>query len=289
MLTLDTIAADVHFASDDPPESIARKALRVNLSDLAGKGAVARTYLLDLILPQDTTRDWLAGFVAGLAADQSAFGVHLIGGDTNATPGPLTLAVMVLGEVKTGSMLRRGGAKVGDSVFVTGTIGDAALGLKALREELVGVSGDAARFLVGRYRLPQPRVSVGPRLIGLANASIDVSDGLVADLQHLCDVSGVSAQIETDKVPLSPAAHAVISSEPSLLETALTGGDDYEILFTAPSDAAETLGSLATECGVPITAIGRIEKPAGSQRPAVTLIDAEGRPLTVGQGGWTHF
>jgi len=285
----DALIAGVHFLPTDPADLVARKALRVNLSDLAGKGAVPRAYLLDLILPEDTTRDWLANFAAGLASDQGAFGVHLIGGDTNSTPGPLTLAVMALGEVKAGSMLRRGGAKAGEIAFVTGTIGDAALGLKVLHDELAGIADDAARFLVDRYRLPQPRVSVGPRLIGLAHASIDVSDGLVADLQHLCDVSGVDAFIETDKVPLSPAAGAAVSSDPPLVETALTGGDDYEILFTAPSDAAQALAKLAVESGVPITPIGRIDKPAGGQRPAVTLIDAAGCRLTVGRGGWTHF
>lgn len=285
----DALIAGVHFLPTDPPGLVARKALRVNLSDLAGKGAVPRAYLLDLILPHDTTRDWLAAFVAGLAADQSTFGVHLIGGDTNATPGPLTLAVMALGEVKAGSMLRRGGARPGDDVFVTGTVGDAALGLKVLHGALAGLADEVARFLVDRYRLPQPRVSLGPRLGGLASASLDVSDGLVADLQHLCDVSGVDAVIETGKLPLSPAARDVVSSEPSLLATALTGGDDYEILFTAPPDAAETLATLAGETGVPITAIGRVGKAAGSERAAITLIDAKGRPLTVARGGWTHF
>jgi thiamine-monophosphate kinase len=255
----DALVSGVHFLPDDPADLVARKALRVNLSDLAGKGAVARAYMLDLILPHTTTRQWMAAFAAGLAADQAEFAVHLIGGDTNATPGPLTLAIMALGEVKAGAMLRRKGASVGDRVLVTGTLGDAALGLKALREELSGIAGTAAGFLADRYRLPRPRVSVGPRLVGLASASIDISDGLIADMRHICDVSVVSAVIETARVPLSPAARTVILSAPSLLTAALTGGDDYEILFTAPPDAAGALARLAQDCAIPITEIGRIE------------------------------
>ena len=285
----DALIGGVHFLPDDPPDLVARKALRVNLSDLAGKGAVPRAYMLDLILPRHTTRDWLAAFARGLAADQAEFGVHLIGGDTNATPGPLTLAVMALGEVKVGAMLRRAGARPGDGVFVTGTIGDAALGLLVLKRQLRGLDGDAASFLAGRYRLPHPRVTTGPKLVGLATASIDISDGLVADLGHICDVSGVSAVIEADGVPLSPAARMAAAADPSLLATALTGGDDYEILFTAPPEAAGAIRRLAETCAVPATMIGRIEEKTAATPPGVTLLDGKGNPLELEHGGWTHF
>jgi thiamine-monophosphate kinase len=285
----DAIVAGIHFLPDDPADLVARKALRVNLSDLAAKGAVARAYLLDLILPATTTTEWLEAFARGLAADQAEFGVHLIGGDTDLTPGPLTLAVTALGEVEAGKMLRRQGARAGDRLYVTGTIGDAALGLKAIRGQLPRLATEEAAYLIDRYRLPRPRVSVGPRLIGLASATIDVSDGLVADLGHICETSGVRAVVEAERVLLSPAAEAAIRAEPALLSTVLTGGDDYEILFTAPPEAAADISRLSGRLAVPITVVGHIEPVPARAAPGVTVVDAAGRPLALAQGGWTHF
>jgi thiamine-monophosphate kinase len=285
----DAIVAGVHFLPDDPADLVAQKALRVNLSDLAAKGAVARCYMLDLIMPSSTTEDWVAAFARGLARDQETFGVHLIGGDTNATPGPLTIALMALGEVPNGQMLRRGGARAGDTIFVSGTIGDATLGLAALRGALPELDAAAAGHLIDRYRLPLPRVGLGPRLIGLASATIDISDGLVADLGHICDVSRLGAVVDAARVPLSDAARRAIGGDRTRLEAALTGGDDYEILFTAPPEAAGKVEQLSREIGLAITPIGEMCAEPSDGRDRVVVLDEPGRPMELTQRGWEHF
>ena len=285
----DAIVGGVHFLHDDPPDLIARKALRANLSDLAAKGAVARAYMLDIMLSKTITEEWIAAFARGLAEDQCEYSVHLIGGDTDSTPGPVTVAIMAFGDVATGRMLRRGGAHAGDSVFVTGTIGDAALGLAALRGDLAIPDTEAAHFLLDRYRLPRPRVTLGPRLIGIATAAIDISDGLVADLGHLCDASELAAVIEAPRVPLSSAARAVLATHSWHIMTVLTGGDDYEILFTAPPDAINELAELSRTLDVPITTIGRMWSPSTGRQSQITVLDESAEPLILDRSGWTHF
>jgi thiamine-monophosphate kinase len=285
----DSIVAGIHFFPDDPAGLIAQKALRVNLSDLAAKGAVPLYYMLDLILPSETTEEWVASFATGLARDQETFGVHLIGGDTNATPGALTVAITLLGEVDFGQTLRRGGARPGDVIFVTGTIGDAALGLAALHGELGEITPAQADWLIDRYRLPLPRVGVGPQLAGVATASIDISDGLVADLGHVCQVSGLCADVEVARVPFSAAARTAINNDRARLEAALTGGDDYEILFTAPPDMGDRIERLSRRSGVPITAIGRMSGGPSESRERVILRDDKGHPLDISHEGWQHF
>lgn len=280
----DAIVAAIDFPPDAAPDLIARKALRVNLSDLAAKGARPCAYLLDLILPPEIDEAWIAAFAAGLSADQNEYGVALVGGDMSSTSGPVVIAVSALGEVPVGRIIRRGGAQAGDSIFVTGTIGDAALGLRVLQGALPGLDGAAAAFLLQRYRLPQPRVTLGPQLIGIATASIDVSDGLVADLRHLCSVCGLDAVVAAHSVPLSAAARAAIGRGLGALAAALTGGDDYELLFTAPAGAAPAIAALASNAGVPITEIGRIEPGAG-----VRLVAADGREIAVETAGYRHF
>ena len=285
----DAIVAGVHFSADDPPGLVARKALRVNLSDLSAKGAVARAYMLDLLLPTTLSEDWIAGFARGLAEDQQRYGVHLIGGDTNATPGPVAIAVMAFGEVPAGRMIRRCGARPGDQLFVSGTLGDAALGLEVLRGNAPKLEAAAAGFLLERYRLPQPRLVLGQRLLAVASAAIDISDGLLADLRHVCQASNVSAVIEAARVPLSAAARAVLAADPRRLTTVLTGGDDYEILFAAPPAAAAGLAALSRQVGVPITAIGRLERAPSGATVQVTVLGESGTPLAFGGEGWTHF
>jgi thiamine-monophosphate kinase len=285
----DAIVGGVHFLHDDPPELIARKALRVNLSDLAAKGAVPRAYMLDLMLPKTVTEEWIAAFARGLADDQNEYGVHLIGGDTDSTPGPVSIAIMAFGDVAAGRMLRRGGARAGDTVFVTGTIGDAALGLKVLRGQLGNLDPKTADVLVDRYRLPRPRVRLGPRLIGTANAALDISDGLLADLGHLCEASELAAVIEAPRVPLSTAARAVLATHSGHITTVLTGGDDYEILFTAPPETVNGLTELSRTLDVPITAIGRMQSPSRGKQSQITVLDESGEPLLFDRSGWTHF
>lgn len=285
----DAIVAGVHFLDDDPSDLIARKALRVNLSDLAAKGAVPRAYMLAIALPKTFTEEWIATFARGLGQDQKQYGVHLIGGDTDSTPGPATISITAFGEVAKGCMIRRGGASSGDTVFVTGTIGDAALGLEVLRGKLNHPHGDAAAFLVDRYRLPQPRALLGPRLVGLASAALDVSDGLLADLRHLCEVSNLAAVIEASRVPLSPAARGVLAKDSARLTTILTGGDDYEILFTAPSAKLDELTDLAQTLSVPITPIGRMEARSDGNDGRITVLGQGGETLAFDRGGWTHF
>src|SRR6185312_8504685 len=225
VLTVDAMVAGVHFLPDDPPDLVGRKLLRVNLSDLAAKGATPIGYLMTVAAPRDTPDSWFAGFAAGLAQDQAEFGVTLLGGDTTSTPGPIALSLTILGHVAPGTMVRRAGAQPGDGIWVTGTIGDGALGLAVAQGQLT----DATGHLLGRYRLPQPRV--GLAIVRVASAGMDVSDGLVQDLGHLCRAGGLGAEIDATLVPLSAPAR---EAGPAWLPTILSGGDDYELLLAIP-------------------------------------------------------
>jgi thiamine-monophosphate kinase len=274
----------VHFLADDPPDLIARKTLRRNLSDLAAKGAVPRWYLLNAAFSKDVDDAWIAAFAKGLARDQAEFDVRLVGGDTTATSGPATFAITALGFVRSTWGLRRSGAHIGDNLYVTGTIGDGALGLLARGGELGMLKARQRDHLINRYRLPQPRLSVGHHLLGVATAAIDISDGLLADLGHICTTSKLAAVIEETLIPLSPAAKAALAVQPALMQQVLGGGDDYEILFTAPASAEKVIEHLAAEHKVPITRIGRVE-PGKS----VTVVDATGKRRQAAQTGWTHF
>jgi thiamine-monophosphate kinase len=285
VLTVDALVEGVHFLSGDPAASVARKLLRVNLSDLAAKGATARGYLLTTSWRPDIPLEWMRDFVSGLAEDQRHFGVSLWGGDTVSTPGPLTFSLTAIGEVPAGQMLRRGGARTGEGLFVTGTIGDAALGLAVAQGWLRLARDGENAALIRRYRLPEPRVSVGPMLRGIATAALDVSDGLMADLTHLCEASGVGARVEAAAVPLSPAAGHALAGDASLIETVLTGGDDYEILFSAPSGKAAEIARIAVGAGVAITRIGQL-LDAGE---GIRAVDRTGRALALKQLGFRLF
>jgi len=281
VVTVDAMVEGVHFLSSDPPDLIARKLVRVNLSDLAAMAARPVGYFLTTALPKSHGDDWLAGFAAGLALDQAEFGITLLGGDSVSTPGPVTLTLTAFGRVAVGAEVRRGGARPGDLVFVSGTIGDGALGLDAARGQLDGVLvAEDVAFLADRYRLPRPRVSLGPLLSGLASAMMDVSDGLAGDLGHICTVSGVAGVIEAARVPLSSAAALL----PDRLATVLTGGDDYELLFTAAPDRQAEILEASEAAGVPVTVIGRIEAGQG-----VRVLDATGSEIPLDGVGWRHF
>jgi thiamine-monophosphate kinase len=284
VLTVDTIAAGVHFFADDPPAAIARKALRVNLSDLAAKGATPAAYLMSLALPDGWSEAWVRTFAKGLADDQRRFGISLLGGDTTRASGGLTLTITAIGCVPKGRMVHRAGAKAGDVVFVSGTIGDAALGL-GVRLGTVAAPKAAAAYLRDRYLNPQPRTALAPLVRRFANSAMDVSDGLVGDLAHICKASGVGAEIEAGQVPLSRQARAVVAGNRRALGTALTGGDDYEILATVTKSRAGRFAAAARSAGVPVTRIGRIVE--GSDPPLV--LGPDGRPMAFAGLGHTHF
>lgn len=286
VVTADALVQGVHFLAEDSPNLIGRKLIRVNLSDLAAMGAQPRGYLLILALPKDLDETWIKAFAAGLAEDQREFGITLLGGDTVATPGPLTLSLTAIGEVPRGRALMRSTAGIGDDVYVSGTIGDGALGLKALTGQLPNLPAAAREALGDRYHLPQPRLAVGQALAqdGLATAALDVSDGLVADLGHIAEASGLGAEIEAQRVPLSLAARAALEADPGLRPVILTGGDDYELLFTAPEGKAADLTGLADRLDLPLTRIGKIVGERG-----VRVRDAGGQVISLTGGGWTHF
>jgi thiamine-monophosphate kinase len=276
VLTTDAMVAGVHFLPDDPPALVGRKLLRVNLSDLAAKGATPLAYLMTISAPKATPDAWFADFAAGLAEDQVTYGVSLLGGDTTSTPGPLSLSLTIIGHVAPGEAVHRMGARPGDEIWVTGTIGDGALGLLAAQGRLADPDG----YLQNRYRLPLPRV--GLALAGIATAAMDVSDGLVQDLGHICRASGVGAVLQAGRVPLSAAAQA---AGPDWLTTCLTGGDDYEILMAVPPGQAGRLRTAASAASIPVTHVGHFTPGP----PQVMVRRPSGEILALAQGGWSHF
>lgn len=281
-IAADTMVEGVHYLPTDPPETVGRKLLRVNLSDLAAMGAAPLGYLMTTSFARGTPEGWIAGFVAGLAEDQRLFGLSLLGGDTTATPGPTTLSLTILGTVAPGRAITRRGARPGDDIWVSGTIGDGALGLRVLQGML---PADGEGHLARRYRLPEPRLGLGEALAGLVRAGMDVSDGLVQDLGHLCRAAGCGAELDAAAVPLSAAARALVAADPALLPLVLTGGDDYELLLAAdPADRAEVMGRAAA-CGMAVARIGRFIDGA----PEASVRAPDGSPLALPRGGWSHF
>jgi thiamine-monophosphate kinase len=288
VLTTDAVAAGVHFFPDDAPGDIAWKALAVNVSDLAAKGARPLAYLLSVAFPERPDRGWLDAFANGLADAQAAFGIALAGGDTDRRPGPFSATVTAIGSVPTGQMVRRSTARAGDVLFLSGTLGDSALGL-LLRQDpalapALGLGAADVDHLLGRYLRPEPRVALAAALRACAGAAMDVSDGLVKDCSRLARASGVAATIEALRVPFSPAAGRVLAQRADLALRVLTGGDDYEILAAVAPDRADTFRAAAVAAGVAVTEIGRVSAGSG-----VTVLGADGRPIEAGGGGWDHF
>ncbi len=281
VVTADMLIAGVHFFADDAPDRIAQKLLRANLSDLAAKGATPHGYLLTIALPRNTTLHWLREFADGLRRDQQTYGIALLGGDTTATPGPLTLSVTAMGWVGAGQMLRRSGAHPGDGVYVTGAIGDSALGLMIRNGKLSGLSAQHADYLVERYLLPQPRTALASHLYGKVNAAIDISDGLAADLGHICETSHVGARVRAGDIPLSDAAQACANIPFAQL---ITGGDDYELLLAITPNYAQELQRICISQGVALTHIGEF-----TTAPGVTFLDANGAEIDLTTTGYRHF
>lgn len=282
VITTDALVEGVHFLANDPPQFIAKKALRVNLSDLAAKGAEAGGYLLALSLPAGVGMEWLTAFANGLKQDQREFNISLYGGDTTSTPGPLTIAITAFGFVPRGKMIRRAGAKPDDLVFVSGTVGDAGAGLELLRKPRE-MSHAVKDFLVHRYHEPRPRMWLGQALRGVAHAALDVSDGLLADLGHIAEVSGARIEVQAHRLPLSAALQAVWGSDNDARAKAATAGDDYEIAFTVAPRFAEDAVKAARGAAA-ITEIGRVVAGKG-----VVLLDEAGREIPVDRKGYAHF
>lgn len=294
--TTDAMVEGVHFLATDAASDIGWKLLAVNLSDLAAMGATPLVHLLTLALPRaweaEAAERWLCEFAVGLAEAQENHGVVLAGGDTVATPGPLLVSVAMIGHVASGRALRRAGARPGDGVYVSGWIGDAVLALAA-RQGALGVDDAIPLELTRRLTRPSPRLALGRRLVGLANACADVSDGLIADLGHVCEASGVTATVDLPKVPLSSrATHLLrsLSTPREWLVRMITGGDDYELLFTVDAERAPNVAALANVLSLPLTQIGTIRAAGDSASVGrVTVLDAEGRPLAIDRAGFRHF
>lgn len=288
IVTKDALTEGVHFLGSDPPQLVARKLLRVNVSDIAAKGAVARAYLLALFWPRGRAVTGIGDFASGLAMDQAMFGAHLLGGDSVAIDGPLSASLTLFGAcLRPDGPVTRSGARVGDLLFVTGSIGDAFLGLGIAQSGIGDFSSDEAAFLLARYQLPEPRTAFAPAIARWAKASVDVSDGLLQDCAHLAHESALALEIHAEWLPLSAPAAAYVERAPdrtAALAALATGGDDYEIAFAAPRDAEPALIAAAEASGTRITRIGRFVLGAD-----LRFIDRHGKAIAASHPGFQHF
>ena len=293
VLKTDPVRAGVHFFPDDPPDAIAWKALAVNISDLAAKGADPVAYLMSLSFPEAPARSWMAEFVRGLGEAQSAFGCHLIGGDTDRGPGPLSIAVTVIGEVPTGCMVQRGTAKAGDAIYVSGTLGDAGLGLQLRRQAREGkrklqdewsLTDTQAAYLDDSYLRPLPRLALSHTVRKFASAAMDLSDGLVKDLERMCKASGVGAVINFESIAFSHGARAVVSKHPELFSTIISAGDDYEILAAVTHNNIAAFEVSVSKSPTRMIRIGTFVEGSG-----VTVTRIDGTIIAFDRKGWDHF
>ena len=284
VISVDTLIADLHFFKNDPPKQIAQKILRVNLSDLASSGAKPKFYFLAMSLPSTIGIEWIEQFCLGLEADQAKFGISLLGGDTTSTPGPLSLTATVIGEVPKGNAIRRGGASEDEDVYLTGVIGDAALALSLIKTKGLDTVSKNFSVLLDRYRLPQPRTVLAPDLRQIASACIDVSDGLAADLEHICKTSGIAADIKMSCLPISETARILLREDIKNWQTIINGGDDFELLFTAQPHFSKAIEKLSKEKKIRINCIGKTKR--GSR---IRFFDPKGKLFTVKKSGWQHF
>ncbi len=278
-VSTDTMVSGTHFFPDVDPETLGHKALAVNLSDMAAMGAMPWWATLALTLPK-VDHDWLAAFAKGFFDLADEFGVSLIGGDT--TRGPLSMTVTIMGEVPAGAALRRNGASPGNDIWVSGTLGDAALAVAHRHGRLRLDEADYAEAVMRLYE-PSPRVNLGQALRGMATSAIDISDGLLADITHICRLSGVGAKVQFEDLPIS-AIVAKHERTPQGLQAIVAGGDDYELCFTAPPNARESMADLSDMLGVALTRIGTIEDGTG-----IELLDANGRQIAIDGRGFDHF
>lgn len=279
--TKDAIVEGIHFLPGDPISTVAQKLVRVNVSDIVAKGGKPDAALLALVWPKGRAVTELGDFSRALGADLARWGAHLAGGDTTSTDGPLTLSLTLMGRVGMRGPVRRSGAKVGDDVWVSGTIGDGVLGLMAAQGAFGKLSAEASNLLVSRYRVPEPpRLAFADIVATYANGSVDVSDGLVADAGHVAEASGVQLVIQAGDVPLSAVGSTYLANAKVELKALLTGGDDYQTLFTtAPAVRAEI-----ERAGQAVTRIGVVEAGSG-----VKVLDASGAEMAFASPGWRHF
>lgn len=288
VLKTDPVVAGLHFFADDDPADIGWKALAVNVSDLAAKGADPVAYLMALSLPQAPTRDWMARFAQGLGDAQAAFGIALAGGDTDRTPGHLAITITVIGSVSADSMVRRATASSGHVAYVSGTLGCAALGLRLRRDPVdadrLGLDKAAREAALSRYLRPQPRLGLRHALRSHAAAAMDLSDGLIKDLGRMCRASGVGAVVHADRMPVSTGVARMLSADPARIADVVAAGDDYEVLAAVPRDRAAAFEADARAAGVAVTAVGTFEDGQG-----VRLLDAAGHEIALSRAGWDHF
>jgi thiamine-monophosphate kinase len=287
VLTTDGVIAGVHFLPGDPPDTIGRKALRMNLSDLAAKGAKPVGFLMSVALPVTIDEAWVAAFAAGLGEDATHYACPLLGGDTDHTPGPLSVSMTAFGALPHGAMVRRSTANVGETIVVSGTIGDAALGILLRRDASLAKSWRLPEALSAhlndRYLLPQPRNALAAAVLQHASAAMDVSDGLAGDLAKLCRASSIAAEIDVARVPLSDAARAALAAAPTLIETILTGGDDYEVVLTIAPSKLGAFRAAADKAGVAVTEIGRVMAGEGAH------FIRDGKALSFARPSYSHF
>ena len=281
VVTTDQISEGTDFFKHDPADSIAKKALLVNLSDLAAKGARPEYYLLTLSLPQGMTREWLEHFAAGLREVQDTYALSLLGGDTSATEGPLSIAITAFGFVPAGKMVRRSGAKPGDGVYVTGAIGDSGGGLAIFKREKHTLDDLQRDYLISRYRVPHPPIDFGASLPARVSASVDVSDGLIADLGHVAAASRVGITLDAQAIPRSAALRALWGDSIEAIIRAATSGDDYQVAFTA--DPAREKDILAAAKAIPVTRIGIVTAGQGVE------LRHDGQPVAIAKNGYRHF
>ena len=287
VITTDAMVSGVHFPLTEPANYIASRLLRVNLSDIAAMGAVPVGYTLLLALPDSINIEWISSFSTGLAEEQEIFGVTLLGGDTTKCSSEMVLSITMLAEAKENNVLLRSGANEGDEVYVSGYIGDAFLGLSILQRELENSDKKTDKYLIERFRRPTPRLELGKRLVGIATSAIDLSDGLISDLGHVCSASNVSARIIIDEIPISKAAEKIVLDDSKIIRNLITGGDDYELIFTVPSNKSGIVDNLSVELGVNLTKIGEIIKKNNSQ--SVSTFDLSGNMIIFEKTGFRHF
>ena len=282
IVSTDMLISEVHFFSNDDPEDIASKCIRVNISDIVSKGAIPKYYFLSIALPKETDDKWIKSFTKSLKIEQKNFNISLMGGDTVSTTGPLTINIVCIGVIEKNKLIRRNGAMPGEDIYVTGEIGSAKIGLEILKKNIIANS-DLENYFIKKYRLPCPRNKLGPKLINLASSSIDISDGLISDLNHICLASNVKAEVNYSLLPVSNCISQLNLTENQLKNIILNGGDDYEIIFTSNSLNSTKIFDLSKFLEVNITKIGMIVQGEG-----IEVFDKESKKIDLILDGYKH-